>query len=67
MFHEFSFGCKSMLDIPDFIFCLKSGFDFTDKVSAHITTVTKYRYCVCKELVALVVDIHETAYNFCLH
>lgn len=67
MFHEFVFGCKSMLDVPDFIFCLKSVFDLPDKVSAHITKVTKYRYCVCKELVTLVVGIHETVYNLCLH
>lgn len=67
MFHELSFGCKSMLNVPDFIFCFKSGFDFTDKVSAHITKVTKHRHCVCKEFVALVVGIHEKAHNVCLH
>lgn len=37
------------------------------KVSAHFTKVTKHRHCVCKEFVALVVGIHETVYNVCLH
>lgn len=66
MFHELSFGCKSMLNVPDFIFCFKS---LISQIKPQLTLLRllNNRHCVCKEFVALVVGICKTVYNVYLH